>query len=1152
MRFGSWNVNGLKSVIKECEFRNNVNRLDIVGLVETHHEKHQNISLKGFKYFDIPGIKNKNKGRRSGGLILYYKKKLTPALTLIKSTSKDILWVRIDKRYFTNLQHDIYLALIYSRPGVLKPDAPIYQTLTREILKHCSKGKIILLGDMNARIGNENDFIVETEVNTLPLPYSYTYDTYQPRLNQDKTLNACGRHLLDLCKMSGLRILNGRTPGDSTGAFTCIRAAGKSTVDYIIADQLLLSYMSYFTVHTITDLSDHCLLEARLQRVQFINNELVKTEKAQYKPKWPKFIWDNDTSESFKLSLLENDISEKHTTFLTKTFKTNINGVNSATDDLSDIIQSAGKKVLKVRYFTSNPNKRKKLNKPWFNNICKSLKGHLTKLAQEMKKHPYDKQLHTLYMTKRKEYKLALKRQQNEYKDNLLKKLSSNYINNPREFWNILDSLKNTDLERTSYAENIPPNQWIEHFKSISKTTNKHNPINLPQDIRELEKASPEDKNLKINAPITISEIKTVIKNMKNNKASGEDMILNEMLKHGQSILLPAIAKLFNLILVSQCFPNKWNISAITPLHRKGSQYDPDNYRGISINSCLGKCFTSVLSNRLIEFIQENNIISDHRAAFKKNCRTSDHVFVMKSIINKYCIQKKGKLYTCFVDFRKAFDSVWRDALLYKLLKLGVKGNFYSIIKHMYSNTLSCVKLPTGLSDSFLMELGIRQGDCLSPILFNLFINDIYKIFDSTTEPVSIGSYTLNHLLYADDLVLISESKEGLQRSLNKLNDYANMWNLEINTSKTNTVIFQKYGRKSKYDFHLGRTKIACSDSYNYLGVNFENNCNFKKAAADLKAKATKATFSLLSTLSSNNFLDIKLSLNLYDKLITPISNYACEIWLPNQFHKIIKKEINNYDTVPFERLHMMFCKYILGVNKSTSNTNVRRELGRSPLIVSSFITIIKYWSHILNKPHNSLLFQTYLAERENNTEWIKSIQIILKMCGLESHWETQTPVDEQAIIKQTKIQLGENFYQYSSSTKQNNILIKYESSNKPSTYISYHIPIYTKRLIAKFRLQSNRLEIVRGRYSRPSVPKENRICKSCNLEVDDEIHFVTKCPSLDGIRDDLFKKLENMDYNFLTLSDLHKTTYLLNPENEDIAMNLGLFLHKAKQLRQF
>lgn len=118
--------------------------------------------------------------------------------------------------------------------------------------------------------------------------------------------------------------------------------------------------------------------------------------------------------------------------------------------------------------------------------------------------------------------------------------------------------------------------------------------------------------------------------------------------------------------------------------------------------------------------------------------------------------------------------------------------------------------------------------------------------------------------------------------------------------------------------------------------------------------------------------------------------------------------------------------------------------------------------------------------------------------------------------------------------------------------YLSYERSVYFNRLIAKFRLQSNRLEVIRGRYSRPSVPKPARICKSCTLEVDDEIHFATRCPTLNDIRTELFSEINKIYPNFSNLTDAEKISYLLNPTNAATCKELGLFIHKAKQLRQF
>ena len=127
-------------------------------------------------------------------------------------------------------------------------------------------------------------------------------------------------------------------------------------------------------------------------------------------------------------------------------------------------------------------------------------------------------------------------------------------------------------------------------------------------------------------------------------------------------------------------------------------------------------------------------------------------------------------MYACFVDFKSAFDTVWRRALLYKILKLGVAGNFLNIIENMYSSVNYCVKLDGSLSDSITSNVGVKQGCVLSPLLFNMFLSDLPDIFDNSCDPVNLLDVKLSCLMFADDLIILSESASGLQSALNKLN----------------------------------------------------------------------------------------------------------------------------------------------------------------------------------------------------------------------------------------------------------------------------------------------------------------------------------------------------------------------------------------------
>ena len=111
---------------------------------------------------------------------------------------------------------------------------------------------------------------------------------------------------------------------------------------------------------------------------------------------------------------------------------------------------------------------------------------------------------------------------------------------------------------------------------------------------------------------------------------------------------------------------------------------DPGNYRGICVSSCLGKFFCIILNQRLTDFVLEKKISHPSQIGFLSNNRTSDHIFTLCTLIDKYVHKHNSKLYTSFIDFRKAYDSIWHEGLLYRLLSYGIRGKLFKLIKHLY------------------------------------------------------------------------------------------------------------------------------------------------------------------------------------------------------------------------------------------------------------------------------------------------------------------------------------------------------------------------------------------------------------------------------------------------------------------------------------
>ena len=260
----------------------------------------------------------------------------------------------------------------------------------------------------------------------------------------------------------------------------------------------------------------------------------------------------------------------------------------------------------------------------------------------------------------------------------------------------------------------------INHFKSLNAPQKvfKQQLLNLEQKLLLKEKESLNFNGLDFNIPE--DEVLSAIKKLKRNKSGGLQLITNDILMAGKFQLAPSLTFLFNKILISGIYPGNWSRGYISPIFKSGDRSKPDNYKGIAITGCLSKLLNSILNSRLDIFLIKHKLINPFQLGFTKDSRPSDHMFVLKTLTDKY-LHKKEKLFACFVDFRKVFDTVAHTAIYLKLLDMNVGGLFYNLIKDMHTISAVCVKVGQNLTDSFESSIGVRQGDVLTPI-FSKFL----------------------------------------------------------------------------------------------------------------------------------------------------------------------------------------------------------------------------------------------------------------------------------------------------------------------------------------------------------------------------------------------------------------------------------------------
>ena len=389
---------------------------------------------------------------------------------------------------------------------------------------------------------------------------------------------------------------------------------------------------------------------------------------------------------------------------------------------------------------------------------------------------------------------------------------------------------------------------------------------------------------------------------------------------------------------------------------------------------------------------EEYYVYIEAQAGFRECMGTVDNLFVLHGLIS-HTLNKNEKLFCAFVDFTKAFDYVVRDILWYKLIKLGVRGNMLNVIMSMYKHIKSRVKLDCNISMGFNCELGVRQGECLSPFLFAMYLNDLEdEFYLKGSTGIDIGMLKLFLLLYADDIIIFANTAQELQINLDILSEYCTRNRLVVNTGKTKIMIFRRGGILPRdLKFYYNEIELAIVNKFSYLGIVFSTGGSFSVCQETLAGQGMKAIFKLNRLLYNFTNITPKHRIELFDKLVTPILNYGCEVWGFCQAKQI-------------ERTHMMFCKQLLGVKTSTQNDFIYGEFGRTDYYSRRLYRIIKCWSKIIhadNRKNVKLIYNLMLydiTERPHVKNWVSLVKNLLSNLGFFHVWVAQGVGDEKIL----------------------------------------------------------------------------------------------------------------------------------------------------------
>ena len=547
------------------------------------------------------------------------------------------------------------------------------------------------------------------------------------------------------------------------------------------------------------------------------------------------------------------------------------------------------------------------------------------------------------------------------------------------------------------------------------------------------------------------------------------------------------IVVIFNSIIKLEYFPDCWARGEIVPIYKSGDRNLVNNYRGITMLSCVGKLFTRILNARLTRWAEEKDKLDETQFGFRKGKGTNDCLFILNGLI-ELLFSRGLKLYVCFIDYEKAYDFIDRAALWAKLLKTGVSSKTVRIFKNMYDKMKLSVK---GDDRNFSCNCGLLQGESTSPIFFSLFINDIDTHISEDITGIQLKNLLIKILKFADDMCLISETREGLQVGLNDLAKYTKKWGIIINILKTKIVVFRKGGQLSKKDkWILNNTNIEVVQFFKYLGCFLSSSGSYAKCISELTNSARKALFSLKKYFVYNPEIFPITQIKLFNSMVVPILNYGSEVW-----------GLRKAD--PMEKFHRSFLKYILRVKNSTPNCFIYGELGVFPLYIKRYERVLTYWTKILeNKDNeNSLVYNIYtelynltITHREKIT-WASLVKDVLFRCGMGNYWIYQNIPDKKHFISTFRRRIQDIYLQEwwaeVRETSTGRLFKHIKTDFKYEQYLNL-VNRHLRIGITKIRLSSHSLYVERGRWLK--IQKDKRVCIICNV-IEDEYHCLVECP---------------------------------------------------------
>ena len=423
-------------------------------------------------------------------------------------------------------------------------------------------------------------------------------------------------------------------------------------------------------------------------------------------------------------------------------------------------------------------------------------------------------------------------------------------------------------------------NRWVEYISELYDDTDRNEDIMLFEGDR---------------GPIILrEEVAFALKKMKSGKAVGPDEIPTEALKALEGISLQALTELCNKIYRSGHIPSELMKSTFIKLPKKPNALDCAEHRTISLMSHLMKLLLKIILTRNDQRIE--NEISACQSGFRPKMGTREGIFNLRTIIERF-LEKQKTVFICFIDYEKAFDRVYHEKIIECLNTIDMDNNDKRLITSLYWNQTASVQLEYGASESFKIKRGVRQGCVLSPKLFNLYTEHIFREVEDLPGCI-VGGTNFNNLRYADDTALIAESEEELQVIVDQVRSSSEVKGLRMNVKKTKTMAISR-DRTPEVKIVVKDTVLEQVKIFKYLGQLITDDGKCEREVRG-RIEIARARFVQMKDVLTSRQLSLDLRKRMVRCYILSTFLYASETWTLN---KILRDKIEAFEMWVYRRM---------------------------------------------------------------------------------------------------------------------------------------------------------------------------------------------------------------------------------------------------------